>query len=364
MPGLFEQISALSKRLVSGPMPRMSEAVFDVPTSVPGASNEIVRDGSYFGLTVNQINLLEGRELFSTYDPLVYIAVDFVHGRERIVIPKLIGPAALRAGLPEGHDQLPHGFDVGDIRVAGPHPYRGGQVGITVVLYRVRKTDYAKRVLQIAEGLSNAIGLPAEMSTLTKIGNSVVDSVEALFGMEDSEPLLGRRVELNASPIDGFRQRAVALFRNGNPPDPSLKVLGGRLQHSMDREYSGSDFVLYTVWRSESNENERGLTFYPQVERMLQDAAAGDETSWLRAKSTLIAIYQQMLTSADLTASDADRLFSVYKQDVLEARKRPLEVSLMGTHGDQAAHKSDLERNQLNARALEIIELPDPRKQA
>ena len=353
---LWEGVRAFSKWAAGAPMPRLNELTFEIENE--RTANDIKPETDYFGLTINQIYLARGRELFAEYDPLLYTAVDFVHGSDRITVPKLIGPSALKQSLPEGQNSLPHGFIVRDIRVAGPHPYRGEPVGVTVILYKVQSTDYAKRVLKIAEGLSQTLGVPAEIATLGKIGNSIVDSFEALFGMGVIEPVLGHRLERNAIPGDGLKQHAVALIGDTKPVDSTqLRIRDHRLLGANGEDYTDNDFVLYAVWKAESVENESRLSFYPSVLKMYQAAGAGDDASWLRAKATLASVYQEMLQSPDLSMTDADNLFDKYKSTILKKRKIVTTISTMGSGDGGRGYKDDVIKNQLNARTEEAMRL-------
>jgi hypothetical protein len=362
MANVWERLSGFYKNLMSGSMPRFSEKLFEA--EVDTKTSEIIRDRRYFGLTIDQINLCEGRKLWSEYDPLLYVSIDFLHGGERITIPRLVGPSTIQSGLPSGTSQIPHGFSVNDIRVAGPHPYRGEQVGITAILYKVRTTDYATRMVGIARGLSEAIGLPANVQTLAKIGGSVVDSIEALTGTGESEAILGQRVELSASPLTGFRPKRVALIGGDAQVPSDLVVAENRLRHRTGEAYTGGDFVLYTVWGADTFESETRFGFYPLVEKMYESAAAGDDTSWERTKSTLITIYQQMLISPDLTSTDADRLFDQYKGEILARRVRPRSAMIMGPGGvgTPGGYRRDYYQQQMNNRMKEVSDLADPRK--
>jgi hypothetical protein len=365
MAAVWERLTSFYRNLMSGAMPRFSERLFEADPNPSNKASEIIRDRMYFGLTIDQINLREGRTLWSEYDPLLYVSIDFLHGGERVTIPRLVGLSTVQKSLPSGTNQIPHGFSVSDTRVAGPHPYRGEQVGITVILYKVRTTDYAKRIVGIARGLSEAIGLPANMETLAKIGDSVVDTIEALTGTGESEAILGQRVELSASPINGFRPKRVALIGGDDKIPSDLSVTDNRLRRTTNEAYTSGDFVLYTLWGADKTESESRLGFYPLVQKMYESAAAGDDTSWERAKSTLITIYQQMLTSPDLTSGDADRLFDQYKSDILAKRVRPRSVMVMGDKSGSAdsagVYRRDYQQRQMNDRMKQMLDLADPR---
>jgi hypothetical protein len=352
---VLSRLLGLSSRLASAAMPQLTELTFDMPNP----SREIVRDTSYFGLTLNQLNLAHGREWFSEYDPLVYVAADFLYGKERVSIPKLIGPTAIKLGDADADKHVPHGTLVTDIRVAGPNPYRGEQIGITLILFKVQTNDYAKRVLRIAQGLSDAIGI-AGIATAVKIGGPVVDGIEAIFGMDGTQPVLGHRVELAASPLDGLRERSTALVGATDKPCTGLNVVGNRLLDAAGAQYSGSDFVLYSLWSLPSRQGERSLPFYAQVEKMYEAASAGDDASWERAKAALITVYQQMLISADLTRVEADQLFDSYKAQIVDMRAKRMEVTKMGAKEvgrQQNVYREQVEQKIVNQRMNEIMAL-------
>ena len=347
---LLTYLAEFSKELASAPVPRPTRLIFNKGEN----RQEIIPEQSYFGLTLNQLNLAKGREWYSEYEPLVYIAVDFLYGTTRITVPKLIGPSALGANLP-AKSNLPHGFLVEDIRVTGPHVYRGEQVGITLVLFKVRSTNYSQRLLQMAESLSDAIGI-AGVGALTKMGGSVMKGIETLFGAGDTQPVLGRRVELKASPLDGFREQANALLDSSEDVRREISLVGNRLCAPGTEQYSSSDFALYSIWQRQARETEVELPFYPDVMKMYAAAATGDDQGWQRAKATLVAIYQEMLTSPDLTTPDAERLFQKYKAELVKQRAAAKSINIMGESGARQT-KEERERKLLNTRTDEIIAL-------
>ncbi len=350
-----------AKSVLNTKMPYRTELVFDAvggDSRLPEES-ELRRNRDYFGLTVNQIWLRDGQQLFSTYDPLVYVAVDFPYGSQRVTVPKIIGPSALKSGLSSVSDKLPHGFVVRDIRAVGPHPYRGEQVGITVILYKVKHTDYAKRVLGFTEKLSSALGFPADIVSISKIGGSMIDAIETLFDMGDSEPVLGHRIELNASPMYGFQPRSVALISADVGSNAGLNVSAGRLLSSSGADYRSDDYVLYTVWGTPSCENETRLPFHSLVKKIKECARAGDDLSWQRGKALLMTLYQQMLESDDITETEAGILFAQYKNEMLEQRDLSRSLHEMSTSdsdvASQGVHRKEILENRLNEQAREIF---------
>jgi hypothetical protein len=296
---------------------------------------KVVRNEDYFSVTLNEMYLTKGRKFWSTFDPLVFLSVDFVHGKEVISVPSLIGPSALK-----GKQELPHGFLVNDIRVAGPHPFRGGTVALTVVLYQTKTHDYAKKLLQFAEGITGAIGVPAGVELVTKVGSTLLGAFETLIEMGDCVPITGHRIEINGSSMRGLTSAYTAVI-SGKEDPTDLSINDSRLLKG-GQPYRDKDFLLYNISRQEFREQESTLPFYDMVDEINNAALSTEEESWNRAKALLIAVYQKMLACPDLTAKEADKLFEEYKAAMVHERGRAVKVGLMDT--DQRNTKTEAAR--------------------
>ena len=66
--------------------------------------------------------------------------------------------------------------------VSGLHPYQGGSLSLTFVLYRVRRQNNADRLLRVLEGLSSAVDPSHTLSMYIRIANAVMDGIEVLLG--------------------------------------------------------------------------------------------------------------------------------------------------------------------------------------
>lgn len=329
------QIKRIAGLIASAPPPATSIKVFPIETAgIP----EIVRDRHYFSVTLNEMYLTKGREFWSTYDPLVFISASFVHGSEEITVPLVVGPSTLK-----GKQELPHGFVVNDVRLIGPHPFRGGLLRLTVVLYKSRTQDYAKRVLQFAEGISNAIGAPAEVALLSKVGGPLLDSFETLVSQGDCVPIAGHRIEIDGNSLDGLRPHYVALVAGNDSVTAKASVRAGRLLDEDQRSFRTDDYILYSIGKHERRDQESTLPFFDLVHELRTSTLSVDDESWSRAKATLIALYQKMLTSPDLTSEEADLLFDGYKAEMLSRRDRARAAMLMSANG-AASVSSKLDR--------------------
>jgi hypothetical protein len=162
MTDLFKQITSFVQNLSVGPL-LQPKAIIITPArcSPPGSSGaDIQRDKSYITLTVNELFLANARKGWVNYQPMVVFATSFIQGNATITVPAVVGPSLFeRPG-----QRLPQGLLLNDIEVAGPVPYRGGPLTISVVLYRLKHSNHARDLLQLVEGVSKAIGPTADLA--------------------------------------------------------------------------------------------------------------------------------------------------------------------------------------------------------
>ena len=98
--------------------------------------------------------------------------------------------------------------------------------------------------------------------------------------------------------------------------------------NSGTRPYRDSDFVLLSVTGTEARGDENLLPFYPLKVNALTALWDGDD-GVKRAKANLIAAYQQMRGSPDVTAAEASRLFDAWLQEFETEKKRAEQVRAM-----------------------------------
>jgi hypothetical protein len=187
---------------------------------------------------------------------------------------------------------------------------------------------------------------------LTKVGSTILDAFETLIDMQDSEPVVGHRIEL--SRLDGgLVPTYFALLPGNEISAEDLRVSERRLTYRNGDPVRETDYILYSILRLPRRDQIRTLKFYDMLDTMDTAALAGDDDSWQRAKSTLIAVYQEMLKCPDLIGEQVNELFQAYKERLVENRRRSKEVGLMGP-GEQKAAPLAV---QANAAIAEINEI-------
>ena len=325
MPSLFDPVvrSWLGWRRGTVPLPEVTS----IPTArciPPGSAGKTIRrDGMYFTVQVNQMHLAENRQWWALYDPLVVMTVAFNYGNERVATPVAIGPNLIARQNPA--DQARHGVVLRNLLVTGPHPYRGGDIDISLALYRIQRSDNARSMLNVVDKLASSLGAAGEMVVALRFAGALLDGVEALTGLPGSEYLAGQRIVIAASPLDPLTAQFTALLV---PPVPSLEQLQVRqsqLEMIGDRPYRDSDFVLWSITGLDDRGDENLLPFHPQKVDAIAAVFDGED-GIKRAKAGLLAAYQQMRRSPDVTAAEAGRLFDAWL-DEFDVEKKRLELT-------------------------------------
>jgi hypothetical protein len=312
---------------------------------------EILADQSYFSVVVNELFIAIGRQLWATYDPMVLVTIEYMYGGTKLAVPVVIGPGTIKR---PGEQQIPHGIVINDIPVAGPHPYRGGPVTITMLLYKIKHTDYARGFLRFAENISKATGMPANIDTLEKVGSALVEGVDEILKMKDNEPIAGHMFTIDDSTRLGFRSGYGVLMSDSNAQISKMRVNDGRLEAQHGSEYlpyRDGDYVLYSISERSRRGEVKSLPFYSLYEQGLQAATANDDESWKRAKASLLSLYGQMVVCPDLISSEVETLTDQFTERLLAARKRRtgLEALRIGEKSRETVEREAIVR-QMNSR--------------
>jgi hypothetical protein len=334
MSSIAERCGALWQRVHSSP------AKLPFPVAIPAdhgagagaAPVAFAKDRDYFQVRFNQVFLSARRQWWSDYEPMAFAVTEFAYDKAVHAVPFLVGPSLIeRYG-----QKIPAGMLFQDTRVAGIHPYRGGRLTTTVLLFRVRRTDHARSLLHIAENTAGVLDFSVALTTYLKLASVLLDGVEALFGMDAVQPVAGLRREFDPDAGDVFGPGFFALI---DPHDPGFRAerLWVRDRQLLEGDslatavpFVGGDFILYSVVSSDRRSDESTLPFYPQYERALAQARHGDENSWLRARADEAALWQSVLASPDLTEPHAEELAESYRAKIRRAHRKAVENGVLG----------------------------------
>jgi hypothetical protein len=106
-PNFIDVMAQFAKKIWSGPLPAPTVLRFPPSDfSDEGLDERIERNAGYFRITLKEMFLSAPRRLWTTHDPLVYTAVEFIYGTERKIVPCFFGPSTIAAK----QVQVPRGF--------------------------------------------------------------------------------------------------------------------------------------------------------------------------------------------------------------------------------------------------------------
>ncbi len=274
----------------------------------------LARDEAYFGVRLNQLRLAAGRRWWVEVDPMALVVSEFQYGAERISVPFVVGPS-----LVEGHGQpVPHGMVFDDTLVAGLHPYRGGRIVLTAMLYQVPRGGEAARLLRIAESAGAAFGAATAIGPYLRVAGVLLDAVESLLGLDGVVPVMGRRHEVDPDLEDDLGSGFFVLAGADVAAD-GLAVHDRRLVRAggdgPPRELEGADFLLYSLVSPIRRSDLELLAFHPLVreaQRLARSDASDD--GWRRAKALMVTAFTGIVDSPDLTRAQGDALRAEYRE--------------------------------------------------
>lgn len=296
------------------------------------------RDQHYFQIRVNELFLASGREWYRTYDPLVVVLAEFQYGRSVEAVPTIVGPNMLEKS---GVTELPVGMVFHDTRVAGLHPYRGGRLNLSVILCRLARKDHVRQLLATLEGAAAAFDVSTALGSYLKLGRVVIDGVDQLLGHDGSDPLAGMRREFDPDAGQPFREGYHVIIHapEGSLDPGHLWVLNGRLHIAAPGgpavPFRAADYVLYSVVGTGARTDLSILPFYEQWERVKHEAAKPGEEAWKSAKANMLALYQQMATSPDLTPAHARALLQQFKAEMQAIHDSAMEIVSFDTRAGE-----------------------------
>jgi hypothetical protein len=289
----------------------------------------------YFQIRINELYLSTSRKWFSEYDPLVFAATEFIYDKKAETVPFVVGPSLIE----KNGQKAPTGGSTifSNTRVAGLHPYRGGRLTLSIVLYRVKRKDYAQGLLKLIESVSSAIDFSTALRSYSKVAGVLLTGIETLFGLGDTEPVIAIRKEFDPNAGDNLEPSYFVLI---DKPESELKteqlwvrdnqlVYGANLAEA--KPFREADFVLYSIVQTSDRNDITTLPFYPLFERAKEAALQGDDKSWERAKANLLSLHQTLALSPDLTPTQAKQLFANFLEETRDAYRTALELGSLGT---------------------------------
>ncbi|MES1160000.1 MAG: hypothetical protein ABUM51_04530 [Bacteroidota bacterium] len=319
----------------------------------------------YFTVRVNEMYLTYQRKWFSEYDPVVFVASEFVYDNEKMTVPFVVGKGMLD-GL-AGKFPIPDGMIYKNVTVAGTHPFRGDPFTLNIVLGRLRQKDYLRKILKLIESTSATYtgGFATLVKSYAKVASVVLDGIDYLMDSKEIEPLIGHSNTIMQNANDEFRPGYYALINKSEkeikPSDLFVKKNGLYFGESLENSepFREDDYVLYSVMSVNERNDTDLLPFKKEWDDLLKYAMSFTsitDDDWLQIKGKLFALHSSVRLSPDLTRAHASKINDGYKKEILDVKK---ERADLGADRRSLAAKSDKDpyERQMDQRALDILKL-------
>ncbi|WP_420335444.1 hypothetical protein [Roseibium sp.] len=285
---------------------------------------------SYFSAHINEMFLKHDREWLSRFDPVVVVVSEHKYDSKDVIVPFIVGPEMIRKHVKD----VPNGMAFYDTRVAGIHPYNGGQFALTIILAKVERVNYANEMLSFIEKTAGAFNIGETSIDLTghfKIAEALMSGVRGLFGLKETTPIMGQRMTYDHGSTPWFEAGTYAIVDKDIDKIPweEIQVVDGRLYRS-DKPFRDEDFVLFSITAQEERSDWRQLQFHSNFDAIVQTALKPGDNSWEKAKAMFLSLYGELVTSPDITWPHAQIVFDALKAQMLEVKKRREGMQFLG----------------------------------
>ncbi len=290
---------------------------------VDGRTGKLIEnDGAYFVIRMKEMYLRNTRTLWRKFYPLLHAFIEYQKGEEHAIA----GPGQLRD---LGEANLDRVVNL-NFRLAGPTPYKGGDVSLLAGLYAVPGQDAAKALIGTLSTIAGLGGIA--LGQIPAVANAVKTGVESVIGLNESTLQLGvRDTFYQGNPLrSGYH---VAIDSDADKVEMSkLWLYKGQLKKGNDPvagvAYEENDYMVLEVERRDSRDDWPSL---PDIAAQQAGFAAimADSSLTVAQKREKLrdawGRFQNALsTSPYLVKPDAQRIALSVAED-LNARLKALE---------------------------------------
>jgi hypothetical protein len=307
-------------------------------------------DEAYFELRICEQFLRDRREYWNEYNPLTLAFSEFIYGGARRSFPFVVGPGILK-GLEqlEGDERVRYR----NTRVAGPIPYRGDSVAISVGLFRVKTRDWARQALSLLESVAKAFD-SSKLTNYLNITEPLMDGIESFLGMKDQMQFrLGQRdefVDPETHVGNVFSPGYFVTIRGDEQKIEKEKFwikenqlyIGENASHL--QSYREQDYILYQISLFDKRNDYTTFDFHRQWEDVQNQIWNGNGTTAIEGYQRLIALIRR---SSDLIPSHMNELQLMYRakfQEESDAYKRSRDPTISITELGTTMFSKSFER--------------------
>lgn len=320
---LLDFLDGILRRRSEAPASFTPEPARILDEQEEGEEQFLQPQASYVEIRLKQMHLRDQREYWREFRPLTSAVTTLLHAGTVREIPFLVGPELLGKAV-----KLQDGDRVEylNIRVAGPLPYEGDDLGLFIGLARMKVGDWAERSLSLLENFAKAFDA-SKLSSYLDIAGPLVSGLESFLGMRDVELPLGLRRDYQQPRGRGGLRPNTLQHRYEillNIPDHRLNqaerekfwVKEGRLfygnQANSLQPYREADFLLYEIQPLSERADYTTFDFDKVYWRDTVKAIWEGNEQGARQKLRLLAA--NLVQCPDIVRPQRNILMKMYKQ--------------------------------------------------
>jgi len=305
----------------------------------------------YFQIRINELFLKDKRNWYKEFAPMVFVVSQYTYNGKEETVPFVVGPQI----MDKFGQSLPNDMIFLNTRVAGLHPFRGGQITLSIILYQYKVGDYSERILRTLESTANIFSFATAFDTYIKIAGVIFEGVESLLGLQDVNPLIGLRIQMDED-ADDLRSGYFALINvpEGTIDENKLWVKNNQLLYGDSianaKPYRDADYTLYSILHDDARSDLSALPFHSLWQHVKKEAAVPGEDAEKSTIANMVSLNQAILTSPDITEKHALDLIVKYQNDVELIRNA---LSRQAKRGDTVTGNTKMDK--MRSKSLEIL---------
>lgn len=265
----------------------------------------------YISVILKSMRLVNLRVGASRFYGTVYSNISIPHLRAGAgQVTKVISPEALRNIDGRHLDRI---LSL-DHRLAGPIPYRGGDLELEMGLFSIKESDWANQFVLLLTDLSQ-VPLPLGLSEAIPIAKAITSAFERLSGLQDTN--------LEVGLFQGFQEISTGIYAVIRGPKSEIdpRHLAIDLQDNKlflnGKQLLNFPYLVFEIKQENVREFWQEIpelgTKYTELRELVRK---GDYTT---IENELLPSFRcYLLTSDDLLASDGKAIFERIKVEITE----------------------------------------------
>lgn len=272
----------------------------------------------YFDIRLCELYLRKSKEAGREFAPRALAITECLYGDgEELTLPIAVGEqlmAQIGQRADTGDGQKPISFR--DCLLAGPLPYRGGDIGFFAGLYRVESGNFADSVFSLVADIGGSLGF--DLSKYLDIGRQLTTRLPALLGVDTGDWRIGHYAPLYKEKDGFFNRYLVLLGEDGEDFDlDSLEVREEDSRATLrerapagDEDFTKRDYALVRLDSSETRGDYARFGFHKRLTEIKKYIA---DRQLEKAEWAKIEQIQEIAESPDLTNLHQHALIAMYR---------------------------------------------------